>query len=125
MANAKNLISLKDRTQRERHEIAKKGAEATNKKRQEQKTFKELAKTILSLSTTDETMVELARSMGVENPDNKQMVVIGLTLSAIKGNHNSFDRLLELTGEKEQTTDEQAKQTDLLKAIQKAVQNDN
>lgn len=123
MANEKNLKPI--RTKSEAREKGKKGGKKSGEVRREKKTFKDLAKTILSLSTADETMVELARSMGIENPDNKQMVVIGLTLSAIKGNHNAFDRLLELTGEKEQTTDEQAKQTDLLKAIQKAVQDGN
>ena len=123
MANEKNLKPI--RTKSEAREKGKKGGKKSGEVRREKKTFKDLAKTILSLSTTDEAMVELARSMGIENPDNKQMVVIGLTLSAIKGNHNAFDRLLELTGEKEQTTDEQAKQTDLLKAIQKAVQDGN
>lgn len=122
MANEKNL---KPQAHTLTVEEQSKGGKKSAQSRKDKKAFKELAKTILSLSTTDETMVELARSMGVENPDNKQMVVIGLTLSAIKGNHNAFDRLLELTGEKEQTTDEQTKQADLLKAIQKAVQDGN
>lgn len=122
MANEKNL---KPQAHTLTVEEQSKGGKKSAQSRKDKKAFKELAKTILSLSTTDETMVELARSMGVENPDNKQMVVIGLTLSAIKGNHNAFDRLLELTGEKEQTTDEQTKQADLLKAIQKAVKDGN
>lgn len=123
MANEKNLKPI--RTKSEAREKGKNGGKKSGEARREKKAFKDLAKTILSLRTTDETMVQLARSMGVENPDNKQMVVIGLTLSAINGNHNAFDRLLELTGEKEQTTDEQTKQADLLKAIEKAVRDDN
>ena len=123
MANEKNLKPIQ--TKSEAREKGKNGGKKSGVVRREKKAFKDLAKTILSLSTTDETMVQLARSMGVKNPNNKQMVVIGLTLSAIKGNHNAFDRLLELTGEKEQTTDEQTKQIDLLKAIQKAVRDDN
>ena len=35
MANEQNLIPLNERTQRERKEIASKGAKATNKKRAE------------------------------------------------------------------------------------------
>ena len=126
MANEKNLKPFTSEQSREKAvRNGKKGGIASGIAKREKKTFNDLAKTILSLSTTDETMVELARSMGIESPDNKQMVVIGLTLSAIKGNHNAFDRLLELTDEKEWTTDEQTKQADLLSAIQKAVQNDN
>ena len=41
MANEQNLIPLNKRTQRERKEIARKGAEATNKIKAERKTLKE------------------------------------------------------------------------------------
>ena len=41
MANEENLINLRDRTQRERKEIARKGAIASNKKQAERKTFRE------------------------------------------------------------------------------------
>ena len=41
MANEKNLVNLRNRTQRERKEIARKGAEATNKLKKERKTLKE------------------------------------------------------------------------------------
>ena len=41
MANEQNLINLKDRTPEERKEIARKGAEATNRIKAERKTLKE------------------------------------------------------------------------------------
>lgn len=125
MANEKNLIPLNKRAKNVQREIQSKGGKARAKKQNEQKTFKELAQTILALKPKNEELRTMALALGVENPDNKELAVIGLMLSAIKGNYNAFDRLLELTGEKDQTTDVQAKQTDLLKAIQKAVQDGN
>ena len=125
MANEKNLIPLNKRAKNEQREIQSKGGKARAKKQNEQKTFKELAQTILSLRPNSDELLDVAESLGAKNIDNKQLVVIGLTLSAIRGNHNAFDRLLELTGENEHTTDEQTKQADLLSAIEKAVKNDN
>lgn len=122
MSNEKNL---KPFTSEQSHEDAvkngRKGGKKSGEVRRKKKAFKELAQTILSLKPTDKELMGLAAAMGVDDPDNKELVVIGLTLSAIKGNHNAFDRLLELTGEKEHTTDEQDKQADLLNAIKKAV----
>jgi hypothetical protein len=103
----------------------RKGGKRSGEVRREQKTFKDLAKKILALKPSNEELKRTAKLLGVDDPDNKELAVIGLMLSAINGNHNAFDRLLELTGEKEQTTDEQTKQADLLSAIQKAVRNDN
>lgn len=60
MANEKNLINLKDRTQRERKEIARKGAEATNKIKQERKTLKE---ELLALLEADEYNKKISLAM--------------------------------------------------------------
>ena len=125
MANEKNLIPLNKRAKSEQRAIQSKGGKARAKKQNEQKTFKELAQTILALRPENEELKSIAMGLGVENPDNKELAVIGLMLSAINGNHNAFDRLLALSGEKEVITDEQIKQADLLSAIQKAVQDDN
>ncbi len=102
MANEKNLISLKDRTQRERNEIAKKGAAATNKKKKEQKTFREIAKIVLAAEITDEGIVAVAKQFGIKKPDVKTIALLGMVKAAAGGSHNAFDRLMELTGEKEQ-----------------------
>lgn len=102
MANEKNLISLKDRPQRERNEIAKKGAAATNKKKKEQKTFREIAKIVLSTKITDAGILAVAKQFGIEKPDVKTIALLGMVKAAAGGSHNAFDRLMELTGEKEQ-----------------------
>ena len=125
MANEKNLIPLNKRAKSLQREIQSKGGKAKAKKEKEQKTFKELAKVILTLKPNNKVLKERAEMFGIDDPNNKELAVIGLMMSAINGNHNAFDRLLELADEKEHTTDEQAKQADLLSAIKKAVQDDN
>lgn len=119
MANEKNLTHKLTASEQ------RKGGQNSGKARRDKKTFKELAKTILEMQPSDKQLKQRAKSFGVDDPNNKELAVIGLMLSAINGNHNAFDRLLELSGEKEVITDEQIKQADLLSAIQKAVQNDN
>lgn len=60
MANEKNLINLRDRTQRERKEIARKGAKATNKIKQQRKTLKE---ELLALLETEEYNKKISLAM--------------------------------------------------------------
>ena len=125
MANEKNLIPNNKRSPSEVRENGRKGGIASGKARNKQKTFKELAKVLLALKPNNEDLIKRAEMFGIDDPDNKELAIIGLMMSAINGNHNAFDRLLELADEKEHTTDEQVKQADLLSAIKKAVQDDN
>ena len=116
MANEKNLVSLKDRTQRERNEIAKKGAAATNKKKKEQKTFREIAKIVLATEITDEGIIAVAEQFGIKKPDVKTIALLGMINAAAGGSHNAFDRLMELTGEKEQNSN-----SDVLAKLDKVI----
>lgn len=75
MANKKNLVSLKDRTQQERNEIARKGAEATNKKRAARKTLREELIALLSKGDTQSRM-SLALIEKAMNGDTKAFEVI-------------------------------------------------
>lgn len=102
MANEKNLIPMNKRTPRERQEISRKGAAATNKKKREQKTFREIAKIVLATEITDEGIIAVAQQFGIEKPDVKTIAFLGMVKAAAGGSHNAFDRLMELTGEKEQ-----------------------
>ena len=104
MANEKNLIPMNKRTPRERQEISRKGAAATNKKRKEQKTFREIAKIVLATEITDEEIVAVAEQFGVSKPDVKTIALLGMIKAAAGGSHNAFDRLMELTGEKEKNS---------------------
>jgi len=75
MANEQNLIPLNKRTQRERREIASKGAKATNKKKAERKTLKEELLLLLSKGDTQKKM-SLAMIEKAMNGDTKAFEVI-------------------------------------------------
>ena len=104
--NDKNLIPLNKRTQRERKEIARKGAIATNKKKAEQKTYREMAKAMLSATITDENILNELQSYGLSETDVKAYTLLGMIKASGNGSHNAFDRIMELIGEKEQNQNE-------------------
>lgn len=124
--NNENLIPLNKRPQRERKEIARKGAIATNKKKAEQKTYRDMAKAMLSATITDENILNELKAYGLSETDVKAYTLLGMIKASGNGSHNAFDRLMMLVGEETQTTtSEQEKQANLLKAIQEAVKNGN
>ena len=117
--NNENLIPLNKRTQRERKEIARKGAIATNKKKVEQKTYREMAKAMLSATITDENILNELKAYGLSETDVKAYTLLGMIKASGNGSHNAFDRLMELIGEKEQNQNENviAKLDDVLSKI--------
>ncbi len=82
MANEQNLINLKDRPQRERKEIARMGAIASNKVQAERKTFKQ------------ELLLLLA------NGDTQKKVSLALLEKAMNGDTKAFEVLRDTVGEK-------------------------
>ena len=82
MANEKNLIPLNKRTQRERKEIASKGAKATNKLKAERKSLKE----------------ELLILLSTGNTQNK--ISTALIEQAQKGNTKAYEIIRDTIGEK-------------------------
>ena len=122
--NNENPIPLNKRPQRERKEIARKGAIATNKKKAEQKTYRDMAKAMLSATITDENILNELKAYGLSETDVKAYTLLGMIKASGNGSHNAFDRLMMLVGEETQTTtSEQEKQANLLKAIKEAVKN--
>jgi hypothetical protein len=122
--NDENLIPLNKRTKSEKREIAKKGGKRSGEVRREQKTYREMAKAMLSATITDENMLNELKAYGLSETDIKAYTLLGMIKASANGSHNAFDRLMELTGEASQTTtSEEEKQTELLKAIEKAVKN--
>lgn len=75
MANEENLINLRDRTPEERKEIARKGAEATNKLLKERKTLKEELLLLLSQDNFQER-ISLALLEKATTGDTKAYEVI-------------------------------------------------
>ena len=82
MANEQNLIPMNKRTPRERTEIARKGAKATNKKKAERKTLKE----------------ELLLLLATGNNQNKMS--IAMIEKAMKGDTKAFEVIRDTIGEK-------------------------
>lgn len=82
MANEENLINLRDRTPRERQEISRKGAEATNRLRRERKTLKEELLLLLS-----------------EN-DMQEKISLALLQKAMQGDTKAFEVMRDTIGEK-------------------------
>ena len=122
--NDKNLIPFNQRTESEKREIAKKGGKKSGEVRREQKTYRDMAKAMLSATITDENILNELKAYGLSETDVKAYTLLGMIKASGNGSHNAFDRLMMLAGEETQTTtSEQEKQANLLKAIQEAVKN--
>ena len=124
--NDENLIPFSERTESEQRAIRSKGGKKSAQNRREQKTYREMAKVMLSATITDENMLNELKAYGLTETDIKTYTLLGMIKASANGSHNAFDRLMELTGEASQTTtSEEEKQTELLKAIEKAVKDGN
>lgn len=122
--NEKNLIPFSERTESEQREIRSKGGKQSAKNRREQKTYRDMAKAMLSATITDEDILNELKAYGLSETDVKAYTLLGMIKASGNGSHNAFDRLMMLVGEETQTTtSEQEKQANLLKAIQEAVKN--
>ena len=122
--NEKNLIPLNQRTKSEQREIARQGGKKSGEVRREQKTYRDMAKAMLSATITDENILNELKAYGLNETDVKAYTLLGMIKASGNGSHNAFDRLMMLVGEETQTTtSEQEKQANLLKAIQEAVKN--
>lgn len=82
MANEQNLIPLNKRSQRERKEIARKGAEATNKLKAQRKTLRE------------ELLILLAEG------NMQEKISLALLQEAKKGNTKAYEIVRDTIGEK-------------------------
>lgn len=94
MANEQNLINLKDRTQRERKEIARMGAIASNKVQAERKSLKE---ELLLLLSSD---------------DMQKKISLALLQKAQTGDTKAFEVIRDTIGEKQKEVVEISKTTD-------------
>ena len=104
--NDKNLIPFSERTESEQREIRSKGGKQSAKNRREQKTYREMAKAMLSATITDENILNELQAYGLSETDVKAYTLLGMIKASGNGSHNAFDRLMELIGEKEQNQNE-------------------
>lgn len=105
MANEQNLVSLKDRSPRERKEISRKGAEATNKKKRETKAVREYITQFFSGDFDNEAFKDNLKSLGfsdekLEGIDNKLAMIMAQWAKAMTGDTKAFENLLNYAGEK-------------------------
>lgn len=120
----KDLIPFNQRTEEEQKKIASMGGKKSGEVRREQKTYREMAKAMLSATITDKNILNELQAYGLSETDVKAYTLLGMIKASGNGSHNAFDRLMMLLGEETQaTTSEQEKQANLLKAIQEAVKN--
>lgn len=121
----KDLIPFNQRTEEEQKKIASMGGKKSGEVRREQKTYREMAKAMLSATIKDKSILDELKAYGISEKDVKAYTLLGMIKASGNGSHNAFDRLMSLIGEETQTTtSEQEKQTNLLKAIQEAVKNE-
>ena len=104
--NDKNLIPLNQRTKSEQREIARQGGIKSGEVRREQKSYREMAKVMLSATITDENILNELQAYGLSETDVKAYTLLGMIKASGNGSHNAFDRLMELIGEKEQNQNE-------------------
>ena len=98
----KDLIPFNQRTEEEQKKIASMGGKKSGEVRREQKTYREMAKAMLSAQVTDPKLLKELKKFGITETDVKALTLLGMIKATASGSHNAFDRLMELTGEKEQ-----------------------
>ena len=117
---------MNQRTKEEQKKIASMGGKKSGQVRREQKTYREMAKAMLSATIKDKSLLDELKAYGIDETDVKAYTLLGMIKASGNGSHNAFDRLMELAGETTNTsTAEEEKQIELLKAIEKAVKDGN
>lgn len=101
MANEQNL---RPPTSEEARERGRKGGKASGKKRQQNKTFKEIISKFLDGQVSDERLKQQMIDFGFADKEvsNKSCAVFALWREAIKGNTKAFELLRDTIGEKPQ-----------------------
>ena len=104
MANEQNLIKNEDLTPSQRRKNASKAGKASAKKRQQNKTFKEIISNFLDGQVSDERLKQQMIDFGFADKEvsNKSCAVFALWREAIKGNTKAFELLRDTIGEKPQ-----------------------
>ena len=102
----KDLIPLNQRTKEEQKKICSKGGVKSGEVRREQKTYRDMAKAMLSATITDEKILNELKAYGLSETNVKAYTLLGMIKASGNGSHNAFDRLMELIGEKEQNQNE-------------------
>jgi len=99
MAGTQNLVSLATRSQQERTEIARKGAEAANKVKAEKRSFKKAIEWLLNsdIKITQGAIFDKFKEMGIDisQMSIEQQMTLGVALGGIQGNASNYKTLME------------------------------
>lgn len=94
----------------------RKGGKNSGKTRRRQKSYKEIAKAVMSTKIENGDFLKIAAKYGIKTLDVKTVTLLGMINAAAAGSHNAFDRLLDLIGEKEQ-----GENTDVIKKLDSVI----
>ena len=102
MANTQNLIKNENLTPSQRRKNASKAGKASAKKRQQNKTFKEIINKFLEEQVSNKELKEQMVKFGFADDEvsNKSCAVFALWKEAIKGNTKAFELIRDTIGEK-------------------------
>ncbi|TCL44461.1 hypothetical protein [Harryflintia acetispora] len=101
MANEQNLKPLNKRTQRERKEIAQKGAVASNQAKAHKKVLREAATILLTMPADKEIMAGLRAYKLSEVGCTVAMALVAAQMkSALQGNTAAFNAIRDIVGER-------------------------
>lgn len=101
MANEQNLKPLNKRPQRERKEIARMGAKASNEVQANKKALREAANILLAMPVDKETKAELKQyRVSNANCTYAMALVIAQLKNALQGDTRSFTAIRDIIGEK-------------------------
>ena len=89
--NDKNLIPNSERSPKEVRENGRKGGIKSGQVRREQKTYRDMAKAMLSATITDENILNELKAYGLSETDVKAYTLLGMIKASGNGSHNAFD----------------------------------
>lgn len=106
MANEQNLKPLNKRPQRERKEIARMGAKASNEVQANKRALREAANILLAMPVDKETKAELKQyKVSNDNCTYAMALVVAQVKNALQGNTAAFNAIKDIIGEKPKEND--------------------
>lgn len=106
MANEKNLRPLNTRSQRERKEISKMGAKASNQVQANKKALREAAKILIAMPADKETTAKLKTYRLASCDCTYAMALVAAQFkNALQGDTRAFTAIRDIIGEKPKDND--------------------
>lgn len=100
--NDENLIPMSKRSPRERKEIARKGAIASNKKQKEIRDMRQMCQMILSMPLKQGSLTEAKTLAGMDgkNMTTNQAIILQMAKKALNGDTKAAEFIRDTAGEK-------------------------